>query len=252
MASNFFWYELMTSDLPAAETFYKAVIGWTTEDFPGDGPRYLVLKAGERGVGGLMTIPAEAARGGAKPAWLGYIHSRDTDATVQKITAAGGKLHRGPENIPGVGRFAVLADSQGAMFMLLQPDGPDQPPVPPGTLGHVGWHELLSANWQKAFDFYSSQFGWTKDEAIDMGEMGTYQLYAVNGVPSGGMMNCPPYFPSHWGFYFFVDGIDAAAGRVKQNGGQITFGPMEVPGGQWVANCMDPQGAHFSLVSNTK
>ena len=119
-----------------------------------------------------------------------------------------------------------------------------------GTPGHIGWRELYTDGWQQALDFYSSQFGWTKDQAMDMGEMGIYQLFAIDGEQAGGMMNRTPNIPVPcWGFYFNVSGIDAAAARVTKNGGQILMGPMEVPGGSWVVNCMDPQGAVFSLVS---
>lgn len=253
MATNFFWYELMTSDLAAAEKFYPAVIGWTTQDFPNSDMRYVVVSANGVGVGGLMTIPEDAAKAGAQPAWLGYIEATDVDAVSSGIEKAGGRVLRQPADIPDVGRFSVVSDPQGAMFMLLQPNGPDQDPVPMGTLGRVGWHELITDDWEKAFEFYSAQFGWTKDQAVDMEEMGVYQLYAVDGQPSGGMMNRSPDIPApYWGFYFNVDGIDAAVQRVKDNGGTVILGPMEVPGGQWVVNCQDPQGAHFSLVSDTK
>ncbi len=184
---------------------------------------------------------------------MGYIHAADVDAKTDSIKAAGGKVHRAPEDIPNVGRFSVVADPQGAMFMLLAPQGPDQPPAPRGTPGHVGWRELYSDGWEKALDFYSSQFGWTKDQSMDMGEMGTYQLFAIDGEQAGGMMNRPSNIPVPcWGFYFNVSGLDEAAARVTGSGGQIMMGPMEVPGGSWVVNCMDPQGAAFSLVSPTK
>jgi predicted enzyme related to lactoylglutathione lyase len=250
MASRFIWYELMTSDLKAAEKFYKAVVGWDTEDFGGGDFPYIVVKAGETGVGGLMNISAEAASGGARPGWMGYIHAADVDAKTDSIKAAGGKVHRPPADIPDVGRFSVVADPQGAMFMLLAPQGPDQPSAPAGTSGHVGWRELYADDWEQAFDFYSKQFGWTKDQAMDMGDMGTYQLFSIDGEQAGGIMNRPPNVPApYWGFYFNVAGIDAAAERVTENGGQIQFGPMEVPGGSWIVNCMDPQGAQFSLAS---
>jgi len=166
------------------------------------------------------------------------------------VKKAGGKVHREPTDIPGVGRFSVVADPQGAVFMLLQPNGPDQPPVAMGTPGHIGWRELMATDWQSALDFYSGQFGWKKDNSIDMGEMGIYQLFSVNGEQNGGMMNRPPEMPSPaWQFYFNVPAIDAAAKRVTDGGGKIIFGPMEVPGGQWAMNCVDPQGAHFGLVA---
>lgn len=254
MATNFFWYELMTSDLAGAEAFYPKVVGWTTQDFPNPDMRYVVVNADGVGVGGMMTIPAEAREMGAQPAWLGYVKADNVDAMTNQLKKAGGQVHRQPEDIPNVGRFSVVSDPQGGMFMLLQPSAPDQGDPPMDGLGHVGWHELLTDDWEKAFDFYSAQFGWTKDQAIDMGEMGTYQLFAAGGRKAvGGMMNRAPHIPiPYWGFYFNVDGIDAATARVVENGGTITFGPMEVPGGQWVVNCQDPQGAHFSMVSNTK
>lgn len=251
-AKSFFWYELMTTDMDAAEAFYTKVVGWGAEPFNGGSgmPRYTVVKVGDRGVGGVMTLPEEAAKMGMPPAWVGYVHADDTDVATASVKKAGGKVHREPSDIPGVGRFSVVADPQGAVFMLLQPNGPDQPPVAMGTPGHIGWRELMATDWQSALDFYSGQFGWKKDNSIDMGEMGIYQLFAVNGEQNGGMMNRPPNMPSPaWQFYFNVPAIDAAAKRVTDGGGTIIFGPMEVPGGQWAMNCVDPQGAHFGLVA---
>lgn len=253
MSAGFIWHELMTSDPDAAKAFYAKVMGWELEAFPGAGVDYTVLKAGERGIGGLMAIPAAAKANGMPPAWVGYIYAKDIDADVAALQKAGGTLHRGPEEIGGdVGRFAVVSDPQGAIYMLLEPHMPAQPPAAPMTPGHVGWNELLTDDWEKAFDYYSSLYGWTKGEGIDMEEMGIYQLVALDGVDMGAMMNRPPHVPVSWGFYFIVDGLDAAVKRVTDNGGQITMDPMEVPGGQWVANCTDPQGAHFGMVSDTK
>lgn len=249
--ASFFWYELMTDDVDAASDFYAAVVGWRPQDFPGSPgmPRYVVMNAGERGVGGIMAVPAGAGPG-MRPAWFGYIHTRDTDAATQAVQQAGGAVCRAPDDIPGVGRFSVVADPQGAVFNFLQPNGPDMLPAPAGTPGHVGWHELYAGDWRAAFDFYSSQFGWTKDREVDMGEMGIYQLFAAGGEAIGGMMDKPPQVPRPaWQFYFNVPGIDAAIGTVAGKGGKVLMGPMEVPRGQWVAQCQDPQGAHFALVA---
>ncbi|CDX13384.1 Glyoxalase/bleomycin resistance protein/dioxygenase [Mesorhizobium sp. ORS 3324] len=250
--SPFFWYELMTTDLDAAEAFYTAVVGWRAEPFdktPGM-PRYIVMNAGERGVGGLMTMPEDATKMGMPPAWLGYIHTTDVDASTKALREAGGAVHRAPEDIPGVGRFAVVADPQGATFMLLQPNGPDQPPVPATTPGHIGWNELYTSDWKAAFDFYSGQFGWESAGEFDMGEMGIYKTFTAGPQSGGGMMNKPPQIPVPvWQFYFNVDAIDAAAKRVTDNGGKILMGPMEVPSAQWVVQCQDPQGAHFALLA---
>ena len=107
------------------------------------------------------------------------------------------------------------------------------------TPGRIGWHELYAADWKSAFAFYAGQFGWAKTDAIDMGPMGTYQLFAIDSDQMGGMMNKPEEIPVPlWLFYFNVEAIDAGAERVKANGGQILNGPMEVPGGSWIVQCI--------------
>jgi len=257
MSNRFFWYELMTSDRPAAEAFYSEVVGWTLQPFGDPTDPYTIVEAGGRGVGGLMTIPAEAAAHGLQPCWVGYIHVTDIDAALPRVRAAGGSVHREPEMIPNVGRFAIVADPQGAIFNFLQPDGPGMPPVPMGTVGGVDWHELHSSDWAAGFAFYASLFGWSKTDAMEMGAMGTYQMIAqepapegaASGVTSGAMFNDPGAARPYWLFYFHVDAIDAAGARITENGGKILHGPQEVPGGMWIVNAQDPQGAQFALVA---
>ncbi len=256
-ASNrFFWYELLTTDVAAATSFYSDVVGWTASDWGGGGEAapYTIVNAAGRGVGGIMRLPDEVDRMGGGPAWIGYVHVDDADARTEAIRAAGGHVHREPDDIPGVGRFSVVADPQGAVFMLLAPTGDDQPPADPMTPGHVGWHELYAADWPTALAFYEAQFGWSATTDFDMGGMGTYQLFSMGGGgDDGGMMNKMPEMPMpFWSFYFIVEGIDAAAQRVTQGGGRITMDPMEVPGGSWVLQAVDPQGAAFALVSLTR
>jgi len=248
-ASNFFWYELMTSDVPAAETFYKEVVGWTSEAFPSSFTDYTIFKAGEAGVAGLMASPAGMD---FPPMWVGYIHADDVDAAAEQVANAGGTICRAAEDIPTVGRFAVVTDSQGAMFNLMKPMGPDQAPAAPMSPGHIGWHELYATDGPAAMDFYAGQFGWKKTTAMDMGPMGVYQIFsgAEGGNDLGGVMTRPSEFPaSMWIFYFIVGNIDAAAQRVTDHGGSVLNGPMEVPGA-WVLQATDPQGAMFALVGH--
>ncbi len=101
-----------------------------------------------------------------------------------------------------------------------------------------------------AMTFYQQLFGWQPSEAMDMGDDG--QVPDVQPRPRmiGGMMNKPKEMaqvPPYWAIYFRVPDINAAAERIKANGGTILNGPMEVPGGDWIVNAMDPQGAAFSL-----
>ena len=248
--SPFIWYELMTTDTVAAEAFYRGVIGWQTKDAGMPGIAYTLLSAGDVQVGGVMALPPEALAAGARPGWIGYLAVDDADASAVRIRQAGGAIHRAPEDIPGIGRFAVATDPHGAAFIVMKPFS-DAPPARPafGTPGHVGWHELHAGDLDSAWAFYAAQFGWTRDQAIDMGPMGTYQLFATGGPAVGGMMTRTPDMPAPvWLYYFNVDGVDAAVARVTQGGGKVLMGPHQVPGGSWIVQCTDPQGGMFALV----
>jgi uncharacterized protein len=247
---KFVWYELMTSDTSAAETFYDKVVGWKTRDAGLPGMAYTLLSAGAADVGGVMKLPADAAAAGAKPFWIGYIAVDNVDAQAAAVAQAGGRIHREPDDIPGVGRFAVISDPQGTTFALFAPKGPEaRQATPPGAPGHVGWHELYAVNGAEAFAFYSKFFGWTKGEALDMGAMGIYQIFAVENRPIGGIMTKMEAMPvPFWLFYFNVEEIKAAAERVRAAGGQVAMDPHQVPGGSWIIQCIDPQGAMFALV----
>lgn len=84
---------------------------------------------------------------------------------------------------------------------------------------------------------------------MDMGEMGIYQIFAHGGAPIGGMMTKPKEVPApYWLYYINVPAIDAAIERIKAGGGKIVLEPMEVPGGAWIVQALDPQGALFALV----
>ena len=100
-----------------------------------------------------------------------------------------------------------------------------------------------------AYDFYQKLFGWEKTGDFDMGPMGMYQLFGRNGQPVGGMWTKPKDMPMppNWLLYVNVDDVHKTAEAVKANGGQVLNGPMEVPGGDWIAQCMDPQGAAFAV-----
>ena len=248
---KFTWYELMTTDTKAAEAFYKRVIGWTTKDSGQASHPYTILSAGKSDVGGMMTLPKEACDAGARPGWGGYIAVDDVDAFVTKVEGKGGRVHHPTTEIPGVVRFAVVADPWGAVFTLfrgLSKEGPV--PAAPGTPGTIGWHELHAGDGPKAFEFYSDLFGWTKSEAMDMGPMGLYQIFSTGNEPVGGVMTKPPQVPApFWAYYINVPAIDDTLARAKEAGAQILMGPSEVPGGSWIAQLTDPQGAFFAVVA---
>jgi predicted enzyme related to lactoylglutathione lyase len=253
--SSFVWYELMSSDVAAAKAFYTKVVGWKTQDMPMPGMTYTILSAGDTQVGGMMTLPKDACDAGMKPCWGSYIEVDDVDGAASKVRSLGGKIYAAPADIPNVGRFAVVADPQGASFNLFKPAQPGERKVS-SEPGFIGWHELHTNDAPKAFDFYSAMFGWLKGDAMDMGPMGKYQLFTIGGAAVGAMFNSPAAHanaaPRFWMYYFNVGDIDAAAKRVGDGGGKIMFGPQQVPGGSWIVQAMDPQGAAFALVGSRK
>jgi len=246
---RFIWYELMTSDVAAAKAFYASVVGWTAQDSQQPGMDYHMWMADGVGIGGVMQLPDMAAKSGMSSSWLGYISVADIDEAAAALTADGGGKYM-DQTIPGVGRFATVSDPQGAPFYVMVPDGAEgtSRAFELGTPGHIGWNEYHGKDGAAAADFYTKHFGWTRDEPMDMGEMGKYHLFSINGVQAGGLMANTQVPRPHWMFYFNIEDISAAKARVEAGEGKIYHGPVQVPGGQWVVNCGDPQGAMFSLV----
>lgn len=245
---KFVWYDLMTTDLEAAQQFYTRLIGWGTQDFEGGDKPYTMWTVGERPIGGSMALPEEAKQAGVPPHWLGFVTTTDVDETVKQAEGGGAIVRVPGTDIPTVGRFAILSDPQGAVFAVFSPSG-DSPGSSgdPGS-GEVSWHELATEDLEAGWSFYQDLFGWSITEDMDMGEAGLYRMYGVDEAPIGGMYKRPPELPtSAWLFYIKVDDLDAAVTRVKELGGQILNGPMEVPGGDRIAQCMDPQGGAFAL-----
>jgi predicted enzyme related to lactoylglutathione lyase len=251
LEGEFVWHELATTDPDAAGAFYREVVGWRTRDAGVPGMRYTVLSAGEAGVGGIAPVPADACAAGPRPGWIGYVGVGDVDACAERVGRAGGTVHKPAGDIPGVGRFAVVADPQGAAFVLFKGSS-ERPPERPalGTPGTTGWNELHAGEGESAFAFYADLFGWREAEAFDMGPAGTYRIFAAGDGPIGGVMTRREAEPApFWLHYFTVDAIDAASARVTGAGGRVLEGPHPVPGGSWILHCRDPQGAMFALVA---
>jgi uncharacterized protein len=245
---RFIWYVLTTTDVQAAKAFYAAVMGWGTRDTSMAGIPYTVFTAGEASVSGMMELAKGATKMGERPMWIGYVCVDDVDATVDRIKHRGGVVHVPPQDVLNVSRFSIVSDPQMASLALFKWQSPGQGQSDLRTQGCVAWHELLAADWEKAWDFYSELFGWQKAET-NISAVGTFQQFSVGGQTIGGMMNKPPSVPvPFWLYYFNVGDIDAAVKRVKAGSGQVLSGPIEVPGHNWIAQCADPHGALFALV----
>jgi predicted enzyme related to lactoylglutathione lyase len=245
---RFVWYELMTTDVASARTFYAKVLGWGVQDASMPNLAYTFFTVGNSFASGLMGLPEEARKAGATPRWIGYVGVDDVDATVDQIRRLGGAVHVPPTDLLNVSRFSVIADPQMASLALVKWLKPRKQTLgEPDEPGRVGWHELLADDCETAFDFYGQLFDWQKTDA-DIGPASQYHLFTVRGQTVGGMYTKPPLVPVPlWLYYFNVRDINAAAERVKAGGGRVIEGPVEVPGGNWIARCGDPQGAMFAL-----
>src|SRR5713101_1039931 len=231
---RFVWYELTTTDVEAAKAFYAEVVGWGTQDASMPGMAYTLFTAGGASVSGVMGLPEDARKLGFRPTWLGYVGVNDVDATADRIKQLGGAVHVPPMDIPNISRFSVAVDPQMATIALFKwLTGGQEQPAELDAPGRVGWHELLAADWEKAWAFYGELFGWQKAPA-DVGASDTYRVFSAGGQTIGGMCTKPATAPApFWLYYFNIGDIDLAARRVKAGGGRILNGPIEVPGGGW-------------------
>ena len=248
MHGQFSWYDLMTPDAAPAQKFYPAVTGWGTEEW--DRAQYTMWTAAGVPFAGINPISPEQSAQGIPPHWLAYVTVDDVERASGKVTTLGGRVMHGPEEIPGVGRFAIIQDPQGAMLAIFKSETPS--PGFDGTpaLGKFTWHELMTTDYRAAFDFYRELFRWQKTGEMDMGPAGTYVTYGMGGKSFGGIYNRKQEranVPPNWLFYANVRDVKKSADIAKRSGGQIVVGPMEVPGGDLIAVGIDPLGAHFAV-----
>lgn len=246
---RFLWHELMTTEPQAALTFYPKVVGWKTQAWEQNADYKLwVAKSGP--VGGMMQLPESTRSAGAKSHWLPYAGTPDIAATVSQATGLGALVLVPVSEIPNGGRYAVLADPQGAMFGLYAAPNAKPPGAP--QLGEFSWHELAATDYQSAFAFYQQLFGWEKTAEHDMGPMGVYFMFGFGGVPMGGIFNKHADTAAHWLNYALVPDAAKAGKAATAGGGRVINGPMEVPGGDWITQILDPQGAAFAVHAHKK
>ena len=239
------WYELATNDLPAARRFYAAVLGWSVVDSGMPGMEYLLAKEGETNVAGIYGADQASA-------WTLYFAVTDCDAAVAQALATGATVLVPPGDVPGTGRFAVLADPQGAPFGLLQPipmeDGSIGGAFDQNRDGHGNWHELVCPDPKAGLKYYMDLFGWTLEQSMPMGPDFIYHIFACNGVQIGGAFAPDNPAAPYWKPYFGTASTSAMVKTVTEAGGTVLHGHDEVPGGTFTLQCRDPQGAIFALV----
>ncbi len=251
------WFELITPDPSGAKEFYDAVAGWdiASRSTGPAGIDYRMIKRGDGGnAGGVLGLTADMQAHGARPMWLMYVGVDDVDRALTAIEDQGGKTVMPANDVPGVGRVAMITDPQGAPFYVMKPTPPAGQPDAVSDVfsvdqpGRINWNELSTSDPAAALTFYRALFGWESNESMPMGEYGSYDFLDFAGQRIGAVAGLSPGQSPHWRYYIGVASIGAAIDVVKARGGTLMMGPQEVPGPMWIAIGTDPQGAEFALV----
>jgi predicted enzyme related to lactoylglutathione lyase len=244
---QFIWHELITADTKSAAGFYSKAARLKTQAAPSDSS-YTMFVGGGQPMGGLL---GTATMGGS-PRWLSFIVTTNADETARQAESLGGKVLRGPTDLPSGGRAAILQDPQGAEFAVWSSSKSAQLPAET-PMGGMSWHELATTDHAAAFPFYQQLFGWRETSTMDMGPQGVYRMFGPAGAKAafGGMYNKAAGSPGgpNWLPYIKVADARPATKTAKSGGAQILNGPMQVPGGGWISMGIDPQGAAFAVHS---
>ncbi len=232
------WVDLACADIDASVAFYSDLLGWQMEESAGE------EKGGYRRArfeGDDVAALMPATQAGWPQMWNTYISVADATATAAKVTAAGGKVIEEPMQVMDLGKAAVFADPEGAVFAVWEPGtfaGAERVNGP----GALAWNELGTRDIEGAKTFYGAVFGWTASEhELQRADGGPgpaiYVEWMLDGRDVGGMMDIsgmlPAEVPAHWLVYFGVADTDAAVAKVKAAGGDVRFGPVDIPAGRF-------------------
>jgi predicted enzyme related to lactoylglutathione lyase len=244
------WVDLATPDVDAAARFYGELFGWEVPERADSnemgGYRRAILNG--KDVAGMMPL-MDGGQEGQPPAWTTYISVDYADPISRAIQENGGTMIAEPMAVKSFGRLALFTDPEGAFFGIWEPaDFAGAELV--NEKGAVGWNELNTRDPEAAKQFYGAVFGWeSNDVAIDGG--GTYTEWLVDGRQVGGMLDMrgrvPDEVPAHWLTYFGSVDTDEAVDKIKELGGQVMFGPIDIPAGRF-AMVTDPAGAAFAVM----
>jgi len=247
---TFCWPELATTDQDGAKKFYTALFGWTFDDTDmGKGMVYTRLQLKGAGVGALYTMRPEE-RKMAPPHWNSYVAVDSADASAARAKELGAKLLMEPFDVMDLGRMAVIADPQGAVFEIWEAKKNHGA----GILGEPGalcWTELMTTDTKAGEAFYTGLFPW-KATYLPMGEAGDYTVFKRGEESAAGMMAIAPQMgpvPPNWMPYFAVENCDASVTKAGGLGAKTIVPPTDIPNTGRFAVVQDPQGAVFAVIA---
>ena len=247
---RFVWRDLNTPDIEQSKEFFVNLFGWDTEVFDlGPNGTYTMFKIRDgEAFGGITQLDPSHSN---PPNWISYISTEDVDGFCARASELGATVAVEPLDIPDVGRWAVLADPQGAYFSAFTEAErtPIAEPQRSQPHGAVVWNELMTSDVDAAGAFYARMFGWNT-EVADVGT-GPYTLFRNGSELAGGMNKMSDEMPAPaWTIYFEVSDIDKAVERVGELGGQILFPVMEIPQTGRITWATDPAGAIFGMMQS--
>lgn len=244
---KFVWFEHASRDAKKARAFYGEVLGWKAQPW-GDSDYDMIL-AGDT-IDTMIGGYAEHRSDRGKPHWISYVSVEDVDAAAKAAVANGGKVIEAPQDLPGVGRAARIADPQGAelyLFKNAEGDPADPPATEPPPPRSFFWNELHTTDPTKALAFYEKALGFTH-ETMDMGPSGDYHIISRGGVGRGGITGHLEGGTPHWLPYVAVDDPDATIARARELGAKICVPPADIPGVGRFAVLEDPTGAALAVM----
>lgn len=242
---TFSWADIATTDQEAAKAFYGGLFGWELEDLPaGPDAVYTMARLGGHNVAAISSQPDAQRALGLPPTWNSYVTVTSVDEAAARAAGLGARVEAPPFDVMDAGRMAVIADPQGAFFMLWEP----RATIGAGLVnapGAVCWNELATADLDASAAFYRELFGWTVEPLP--GSPLPY-LWATNGATGAAGLRAPTTGePNHWLVYFGSDDLDADVARARELGGDPFAGVHAIGDDLRIAPVRDPQGGVFAL-----
>ncbi len=255
-SGRFVWFDMMSTDVPASVKFYSQLLGWKTKEVDmGAMGKYTLIINGERDIGGFMHLDQKH---GAPSHWVAYMAVENVDAACETILGAGGKTLMPAMDIPDVGRFAVVADKEGAVFSPFKgnPASAKAESDGPPPFGDFCWHEVMSEDPAGSAAFYTKVFGYSVKEN-DMGPMGIYRVLSRGEHMTCGIMQMPEMAKKggarpHWLHYLHVADVDSSTRNAREIGAKVYSEPMDIPSIGRFSVLADPTGAVFAFFMGEK
>lgn len=232
---KFCWFDLMSTDVPAARAFYAELFGWDIRDHNAE--YGMIHDRAGRSLGGMM-----ASQPGAPSAWLPYVTTDDVGSTVNRIRELGGTVFM-EHDAADVGKFAIYADPQGAALATIQLARDFGAYPREKGEHHICWSELHTSDPAAALAFHAGVFDWKSESWGD-------DHILIGSEHAGSIIRSQPGVPASWLVYVNTVDAEATVAKVTALGGKVVMPAVDMPGVGRFAVFSDPTGAVFAVMQN--